>query len=65
MKKLIFAIYTTALIVMMPAIFIAYLNRNDAPKATLPAINQENASSSVNNDETSFKPGLIFILKGI
>ena len=65
MKKFIFAIYTAALIAMMPALFIGYLNHNDAPKAIEPVVNQVNASSSVNKDETTFKPGSVFILKGI
>jgi hypothetical protein len=65
MKKFIFAIYTAALIAMIPAIFIGYLNHDDAQKATQPVVNQVNVSSSVNNAETGFKPGSVIILKGI
>ena len=65
MKKFIFAIYTAALIIMMPAIFIGYLNHPDAAKATEPVVKQVNSSSSTNNGETSFKPGSLFILKGM
>ncbi len=65
MKKFIFAIYTTALISMIPAIFIAYLNHDESPKAIKSVVTEVNASSSVILDETTFNPGLIFILKGI
>lgn len=65
MKKFIFAIYTTALIFMIPAIFIAYLNHAESPKTTEQSVMEVGASSSENKDETTFKHGLIFILKGI
>jgi hypothetical protein len=65
MKKFIFAIYTVILIAIMPAIFIAYLNHAGTPKTTEPVTNHVNAVSPVANDETSFKPGSIIILKGI
>ena len=65
MKKYIFAICDAALILMIPAIFIGYLYNNNTTAAHEPEVDQVKARSSYTNDETSFKPGLVFILKGV
>ena len=65
MKKFIFAIYDAALILMIPAIFIGYLYNNNTTNTAESAVNQAKASSTLNNDESSFKPGLVFVLKGV
>ena len=65
MKKFIFAIYVVALIVMIPAIFIGYLNNNHTTNKNQPEVNQAKTRSSGNNDETSLKPGIQFVLKGV
>lgn len=65
MKKYIFAICDAALILMIPAIFIGYLSNNNITAIHQPEVEQVKAHSSYTNDETSFKPGLVFILKGV
>lgn len=61
MKKLVSAVIATALTFMLPVIFIIYLSMSEAKanttlKARVLQIND--------NDINSFKPGLMFILKG-
>ena len=65
MKKYIFAICDAALILMIPAIFIGYLYNDNATNTKQPEVIEVKARSSNINDETSFKPGLVFILKGV
>lgn len=65
MKKFIFAIYAVALILMIPAIFIGYLYNNTTTNTVEPKVNQAKVSSKVNNDDSGFKPGLVFVLKGV
>jgi hypothetical protein len=67
MKKFIFAIYTAALVLMIPAIFIGYLysNSTTADSTKNANANQTKIQSASGNQETGYKPGLIFILKGV
>ncbi len=65
MKKFLSAIYAAALILMIPAIFIGYLYSNNTSNTEAPEVNQAKASSTVNIDESGFKPGLVFVLKGV
>jgi hypothetical protein len=67
MKKFIFAMCTTALILMIPAIFIGYLySDNITTDSTKNAdANQAKIQSASGNQETGYKPELIFILKGV
>ena len=61
MKKLVSAIIATALTFTLPVIFIVYLSLSEAKaNTTLKA----KALQINDNDENSFKPGLMFILKG-
>ena len=67
MKKFIFATYAVALVLMIPAIFIGYLYSNtttaDSTKNT--NANQAKIQSASGNQETGYKPGLIFVLKRV
>lgn len=63
MKNLISAISTFILVVFIPAIFIGYLIKNDSNDQN--DFNTKKSSKAVNtNYETSFKPGLVFTVKG-
>lgn len=63
MKNLISAISTFVLVVFIPAIFIAYLVKNDGTTNQDLKINK--AGKELNTSyETSFKPGLVFTVKG-
>lgn len=67
MKKFIFAIYDAALVLMIPAIFIGYLYTNTTTSDNIKNAdaNQAKIQSVSSNQETGYKPGLIFVLKGI
>ena len=63
MKNLISAISTFILVVFIPAIFIGYLIKNDEKDQN--DFNVKKSSKQLNtNYETSFKPGLVFTVKG-
>ena len=64
MKKFILSIYFAALIAMFPALFVGYLYNNYTQKTNEPITKQAKMDVS-GNDETSFKPGLLFVIKGI
>ena len=63
MKNLISALSTFLLVVFIPAIFIGYLIKNDETK-NVGSKNTVNIKNVNSNYETSFKPGLVFTLKG-
>jgi len=63
MKKLISATTTALLVLMIPALFIAYLHNSTITGST----QQQSGKSKieqVNHQETSFTPGVSFLLKG-
>ena len=63
MKNLISALSTFVLAVFIPAIFIAYLVKNDP--TNIPTLKKGEVDKQLNiNYETSFKPGLVFTIKG-
>lgn len=68
MKKFIFAVYVAALVLMIPAIFVGYLYTN--PTATdntknMSDVKKQPVQSASANEEPSYKPGLVFILRGV
>lgn len=64
MKKLITAISTTFLIIMIPALFVAYLY-NNVPANNNVQYDKAKTIQKINyNDETSFKPDVYFTTKG-
>lgn len=63
MKNLISAISTFVLVVFIPAIFIGYLIKNDGQNE-VGKNNKKNEKELNTNYETSFKPGLVFTVKG-
>jgi hypothetical protein len=68
MKKLIFASYVTALSLMVPAVFVGYLYNNDNNEqgtGNATAVKDAKTQSTPAGKETSFKPGMIFMLKGM
>ena len=65
MKKLLSAISTFALVIMIPALFVAYLyNSGKIPAQQTNGTNTKTETAKA-SQETSFKPGLMFIIKGI
>jgi len=68
MKKFIFAAYVAALSLMVPAIFIGYLYTS--PESTdntksVSDVKKQSVQSASTNQETSYKPGLVFVLRGV
>ena len=61
MKKLVSAVIATALTFTLPAIFIVSLSLGEAKANTTI---KAKALQINDNDDNSFKPGLMFILKG-
>jgi len=61
MKKLVSAVIATAFTFTLPVIFIVYLSLSEAKGNTIP---KAKALQINDSDENSFKPGLMFILKG-
>jgi len=61
MKKLVSAVIATALTFTLPAIFIVSLSLGEAKANTTI---KAKALQMNDNDDNSFKPGLMFILKG-
>ena len=64
MKKFILSIYFAALIAMFPALFVGYLYNSNTPKTNQPVTKQAKVELS-GNDDSAFKPGLLFVIKGI
>jgi hypothetical protein len=62
MKKFFLSIYFAALIAMFPALFVGYLYNNYTPK-TNEQITKQTKIDVFGNDETVFKPGLLFVIK--
>ncbi len=68
MKKFIFAFYVAALVLMIPAIFIGYLytDNNSVSNAKSASKMKGVLVQPVNTtQETSFKPGVVFTIKGV
>jgi len=61
MKKLVSAVIATALTFTLPAIFIVSLSLGEAKANTTI---RAKALQINDDDDNSFKPGLMFILKG-
>lgn len=64
MRKIIFATYTAILILMIPVLFVAYLN--NTAMATTKKTGKEKVKNeqSISDDETTFIPGLIVAGRG-
>ena len=60
MKKLLSTITTLVLIHMIPALFFGYLHNNDTSK---PATNKASDEIVTGKPETTFTPGLMFIVQ--
>jgi hypothetical protein len=68
MKKFIFAAYVAATVLMVPAIFIGYLHTdsdNSDNVKNVSDVKKQPVQSASANQETSYKPGLVFILRGV
>lgn len=68
MKKFIFAAYVAALSLMVPAVFVGYLynnDNNDSDAVNNTAVKESKVQNVHAARETSYKPGLIFMLKGM
>lgn len=63
MKKLITTISTSFLIFMIPALFVAYLYNSTITEGIQPQVGKSK-TEQVNHQETSFKPGVSFLLRG-
>ncbi len=63
MKKLISTISTSFLIFMIPALFVAYLNNSTKTQGIQPQAGKS-TTQQINHQETSFKPGVSFLLRG-
>ena len=63
MKKLISATTTALLVLLIPALFVAYLYNSTIIEGTQPQAGQ-NKIEQVSHQETSFAPGVSFLLKG-
>jgi hypothetical protein len=59
MKKLIFAAYTIALVVLAPAVFVGYLNRNNATPLAQKEVKVEKADKVA--DEASYPVVTLFV----
>ena len=61
MKKLVSAVIATALTFTLPVIIIVYLSMSEAKANSTIKVKALQINA---NDDNSFKPGLMFILKG-
>lgn len=68
MKKFIFAAYVAATVLMVPAIFIGYLyndNGSTDNSKNVSDVKKLPVQSASANQDASYKPGLVFILRGV
>ncbi len=63
MKKLISASTTAFLVLLIPALFVAYLYTSTITEGTQPQAGK-NKIEKVSHQETSFTPAVSFLLKG-
>lgn len=68
MKKFLFAFYFAVLVLMIPAIFIGYLYNDSNSGSNGKSVSQMKGvkvQPVISTQETSFKPGLVFSIKGV